>query len=123
MDKFKTNMKRFKFLIIFSIVISLIFFQNFFKGRYLLASDLRDGETIFKNVCASCHVRRGLVITKGPKSLKLIDLESRGIADLKSIAKIANEGIGNMKGYKHRLNYGEDKILSEWILQEAEEGW
>ena len=41
------------------------FFQNFFRSRYSLASNTRDGETIFRNVCANYHLRGGLVVTKG----------------------------------------------------------
>ena len=84
---------------------------------------MRDGETIFKNVCAVCHVRGGLIVTKGSKSLKFSDLEQRGIADLNSIKKIANNGIGNMKGYKNKLNGDEDKVLAEWIILESKKGW
>ena len=88
-----------------------------------MASEIRDGETIFRNVCAGCHVRSGSVVLKGSKSLKLSDLEKRGISDEKSIAKIANEGIGYMKGYKNKLKDGEDKVLAKWIIQNAEKGW
>ena len=88
-----------------------------------MASDIRDGETIFRNVCAGCHVRSGLVVVQGSKSLKLSDLEKRGIADIDSIAKIANDGIGFMKGYKNKLKDGEDKVLAQWIIQNAEKGW
>ena len=88
-----------------------------------MASDIRDGETIFRNVCAGCHVRGGSVVLTGSKSLKLSDLEKRGISDEKSIAKIANEGIGYMKGYKYKLKDGEDKVLAQWIIQNAEKGW
>ena len=59
-----------------------------------MASDIRKGETIFRNVCAGCHVRGGSVVLKGSKSLKLYDLEKRGIADVNTIIIIANEGIG-----------------------------
>ena len=88
-----------------------------------MASDIRDGETIFRNVCAGCHVRGGSVVLKGSKSLKLSDLEKRGIADVNSITKIANDGIGFMKGYKNKLRDGEDKVLAQWIIQNAEKGW
>ena len=113
----------FKFLIVIPVITLIIIFQTFLQNRFLMASDIRDGETIFKNVCAGCHVRGGSVVLKGSKSLKLSDLEKRGIADIDSIAKIANDGIGFMKGYKNRLQDGEDKVLAQWIIQNAEKGW
>ena len=116
-------MKIFKFLFIIPVVTLIIIFQTSLQNRYLLASDIRNGETIFRNVCAGCHVRGGSVVLKGYKSLKLSDLEKRGISDENSIAKIANEGIGYMKGYKHKLKDGEDKILAQWIIQNAQNGW
>ena len=88
-----------------------------------MASYIRDGEKIFINVCAGCHVKGGSVVLKGSKSLKLSDLEKRGIADIDSIAKIASDGIGFMKGYKNKFKEGEDKVLAQWIIQNAEKGW
>ena len=117
------QMKIFKFLIVIPVITLIIIFQTSVQNRYLMASDIRDGETIFRNVCAGCHVRGGSVVLKGSKSLKLSDLEKRGISDENSIAKIANEGIGYMKGYKNKLKEGEDKILAQWIIQNAEKGW
>ena len=116
-------MKIFKYLIVIPVITLIIVFQTSLHGRYLLASNVRDGATIFRNVCAGCHVRGGSVVLKGSKSLKLSDLEKRGIADVNSIVEIANEGIGYMKGYKHKLRIGEDKILAEWIIQNAQKGW
>ena len=117
------QMKIFKFLFVIPVITLIIIFQTSLHNRYLMASDIRDGEKIFRNVCAGCHVRGGSVVLKGSKSLKLSDLEKRGIADEISIAKIANEGIGYMKGYKHKLKDGEDEILAQWIIQNAENGW
>ena len=74
----------------------------------------------FKNVCAGCHIKGGSVILKCSKSLKLSDHEKRGTADVNSIAKIANKGIGYMKGYKPKLKDGEDQILAQWIIQNFE---
>jgi len=116
-------MKISKFLFVIPLITLIIIFQTSLQNRYLLASDLRDGETIFKNVCAGCHVRGGSVILNGSKSLKLSDLEKRGIADENSITIIANEGIGFMKGYKNKLKDGEDKVLAKWIIQNAQKGW
>ena len=116
-------MKIFKFLFLVPVITLIIIFQTTLQSRYILASDIRDGETVFKNVCAGCHVRGGSVVLKGSKSLKLSDLEKRGIADVNSIAKIANDGIGFMKGYKNKLKDGEDKVLAQWIIQNAEKGW
>ena len=116
-------MKKFKVLFVIPLIALIIIIQTTLQNRYLLASDIRDGETIFKNVCAGCHVRGGSVVLKGSKSLKLSDLEKRGIANVNSIAEIANDGIGYMKGYKNKLKDGEDKILAQWIIQNAEKGW
>ena len=117
------QMKIFKFLFVVPVVSTLIIFQTSLQIRYLLASDVRDGETIFRNICASCHIMGGSVVLRGSKSLELPDLQKRGIADVNSIAKIANEGIGFMKGYKNKLKEGEDKVFAQWIIQNAQEGW
>jgi len=117
------QMKILKFLFVIPVITLIIIFQTSLQNRYLMASDIRDGETIFRNVCAGCHVKGGSVVLKGSKSLKLSDLEKRGIVDEISIAKIANEGIGFMKGYKNKLKDGEDKVLAQWIIQNAEKGW
>ena len=117
------QMKISKFLFVISVITFIIILQQSHQSKYLLASDVRDGETIFRNVCAGCHIRGGSVVLKGAKSLKLSDLDKRGIADVNSIAKIANNGIGYMKGYKHKLKDGEDKILAKWIIQNAQRDW
>jgi len=88
------QMKIFKILFVIPVITLIIIFQTSLQNRYLMASEIRDGETIFRNVCAGCHVRGGSVVLKGSKSLKLSDLEKRGIADVNSIIIIANDGIG-----------------------------
>ena len=116
-------MKIFKYLLVIPVITLIIIFQTSLQNRYLMASDVRDGEIIFRNICAGCHIRGGSVVLKGSKSLKLSDLDKRGIADVNSIVKIANDGIGYMKGYKNKLKDGEDKVLAQWIIQNAEKGW
>ena len=64
-----------------------------------------------------------LVITKAFKSSKFLELERRGIANLESIEKIANEGISYMKGYKSKSRGEEDKALAKFIIQQSKKGW
>ena len=116
-------MKIFKFIFVIPVITLITIFQTSLQNIYLLASDVRDGGTIFKNVRLGCHVIGGSVVLKGSKSLKLSELEKRGISDVTSIAKIANEWIGYMKGYKPKLKDCENKILAEWIIQNAQKGW
>ena len=71
--------KMFKFLFVIPVITLKIIFQTFLQHRYLLAFDVRDEETTFRNICACCHVRGGSIVLKGSKSLKLSDLEKRGI--------------------------------------------
>tara|TARA_B100000886_G_scaffold287303_1_gene211922 strand:- start:446 stop:694 length:249 start_codon:yes stop_codon:yes gene_type:complete len=72
-------MKLSKFLFVIPEIIVIIF-QESLSNRYLWASDVRDGGTIFKDFCEGFHVRGGSVILKRSKSLKLSDLDKRGIA-------------------------------------------
>ena len=88
-----------------------------------MASVNRDEETIFRNVCPGCYVRSRSFVLKGSKSLKLSYLEKRGIADVNSIIIFAHDGIGFMNGYKNKLRNGEDKILAQWIIQNAQKSW
>ena len=74
-------------------------------------------------MCIRDSVRGGSVVLKGSKSLKLSDLEKRGIADVNSITIIANDGIGFMKGYKNKLKDGEDKVLAQLIIENAQKSW
>ena len=68
------QMKIFKFLFVIPVITLIIIFQTSLQNRYLMASDIRDGEKIFRNVCAGSHVRGGSVFLKRFKSLKLSDL-------------------------------------------------
>tara|TARA_B100000941_G_C28195090_1_gene393958 strand:- start:303 stop:455 length:153 start_codon:yes stop_codon:yes gene_type:complete len=47
---------------------------------------------------AGCYVKGESVVLNGNKSLKLSDLEKKGIADVNSILEIANDGICYLKG-------------------------
>ena len=47
------QMKIFKYLFVIPLITLIIIFQTSVQNRYLMASDVRDGETIFRNVCAA----------------------------------------------------------------------
>ena len=55
-------MKMFKYLLVIPVITLIIIFQTSLQNRYLMASDIRDGEIIFRNVCAGCHVIGGSVV-------------------------------------------------------------
>ena len=59
-------MKIFKFLFVIPVITLIIIFQTSLHNRYLMASDIRDGETIFRNVCAGCHVEVEQSFLKDP---------------------------------------------------------
>jgi cytochrome c6 len=44
------QMKIFKFLFVIPVITLIIIFQTSLQNRYLMASGIRDGETIFRNV-------------------------------------------------------------------------
>ncbi len=46
-------MKIFKFLFVIPLITLIFIFQTSVQNRYLMASEIRDGETIFRNVCAA----------------------------------------------------------------------
>ena len=93
----------FKFSFITELIILLIFFSKFLKRKLFISFNIGEDETTFKKVCASYHVRGGLVVSKGSKSLRFSNLEKRGIGDSQSIENIAKDGIGYIKGYKNKL--------------------
>ena len=111
------QMKIFKFIFVIPVITLIIILQTTLQNRYLMASDIRDGETISRNVCAGCHERGGSIVLKGSKSLKLSDLEKRGIADVNSIIIIANDGIGFMKGYKNKLRMERIRFLHNGLFK------
>ena len=86
-------MKIFKFLFVIPVITLIIIFQTSLQNRYLMASDTRDGETIFRNVCAGFHVRGGSVVLKGSKSLKLSDLEKKEFQMRIQLQKLPMRGL------------------------------
>ncbi len=80
------------------------------------------GEDLFKNNCAGCHINGGNIIRRS-KNLKISSLKRNGIDNPEAIAMIARKGIGIMSGYEDKLGDNGDKILANWILEQAQKAW
>ena len=104
----------------FFILFCLFFFIALPKDLIAISTD--SGEILFKNNCAGCHINGGNIIRRS-KNLKLASLNKNGIHEPESIAKIAKEGIGIMDGYKEQLGDNGDKIVANWIWEQAQKAW
>ena len=80
------------------------------------------GEMLFIKHCAGCHVNGGNIIRRN-KTLKLKALKRNGLDNPSSIARVAREGIGIMRGYEDILDVGEDQLLANWIWTQAQKAW
>lgn len=81
-----------------------------------------DGELLFQQHCAGCHVNGGNIIRRG-KTLKLAALERQGVASEEAIAAIAAEGLGQMSGYGAVLGEQGSSEVAAWVWQQALAGW
>lgn len=80
------------------------------------------GKQLFQNHCSGCHVNGGNVIRRG-RTLKLAALQRNGVDDPDAIAAIAREGIGQMSGYADVLGQEGDRLVAEWIWEQAQNAW
>ena len=80
------------------------------------------GEVLFEQHCAACHLHGGNIIRRG-KTLKMAALERRGLASVDAIADIAAHGIGQMSGYEDALGPGGEQVVAEWIWEQAQNAW
>ncbi len=110
--------KLFRLTLIICFIISSISIQS----NQVSAIEANKGKELFIQNCAGCHLNGGNIIRRG-KTLKLKQLQKNGLDNSEAIAKIAREGIGIMSGYKELLGEGGDKIVSDWILEQAQKAW
>ncbi len=80
------------------------------------------GEELFINNCAGCHIKGGNIIRRN-KTLKLKDLHRNGIDSPNAIAQIAKEGIGSMSGYKDVLGEKGAHVVANWIWEQSQNAW
>ena len=102
------------------VIIFCILFLSLPKELVALNADL--GKDLFKNHCAGCHINGGNIIRRS-KNLKISSLKHNGIDNPEAIAKIANQGIGIMDGYKEQLGNNGDQIVANWVWEQAQKAW
>ncbi len=124
--KFKCKIKMFldQFFNILNlfILITLIISSFSCHPNKVLALNGNEGEHLFIENCAGCHINGGNIIRRN-KTLKIKDLQRNGLDTKESIAKIAREGIGIMDGYQKVLGEKGDELVANWILQQAQKAW
>lgn len=81
-----------------------------------------NGQELFNKHCAGCHVNGGNIIRRS-RTLKLAALKRNGLDQPEAIARIAREGIGQMSGYAEALGEGGDRIVADWIWEQAQNAW
>ena len=90
--------------------------------KVLNAFEADQGESLFKHNCAGCHINGGN-ITRRSKNLKISSLKRNGIDNPEAIAKIARQGVGIMSGYEDELGDNGDKIVANWVWEQAQKAW
>jgi cytochrome c6 len=107
--------------LIASFVLAMILLTTCVPGA-LAGESTGQGAVLFEQHCAGCHLHGGNIIRRG-KNLKLATLQRRGLDSAEAIAAIASNGIGQMSGYGDALGDGGDRIVADWILEQAQNAW
>lgn len=114
------NLKlNYKNLISFLLIVSLSILA---LPHLALASDINSGAKIFEMNCAGCHAKGGNIIRRG-KTLKKRALKRNGFESVAAISQIVTHGKGNMSAYEDRLTTEEINAVSNYVWQQAEQGW
>ena len=104
------------------LLISLIISSFIILPIKASALNDKDGENLFIENCAGCHIKGGNIIRRN-KTLKAKDLKRNGIESPEAIAKIAIEGVGIMSGYKEVLGEKGSQLVAKWIWEQSQKAW
>jgi cytochrome c6 len=100
----------------------LVFWPAAAWGAAELPAAGANGQALFSQHCAGCHVNGGNIIRRG-KTLKLAALERQGLASAAAIATIAAYGVGQMGGYGPSLGESGVEQVAAYVWQQAQAGW
>lgn len=84
--------------------------------------EVTDGAVLFENYCAGCHPQGGNIVRRR-KTLKLKSLERDGYDTLEPLTQLVSKGQNNMPGYEEKLNDIQIETLSQFVLEQANQGW
>jgi cytochrome c6 len=79
-------------------------------------------EALFEVHCVGCHLNGGNVVRRG-KTLKLKALQQNKVASVEAIATLIANGKNSMPAYRNKLSELEIKVLSKYVLVQAQKGW
>ncbi len=86
------------------------------------AGEVDDGAKIFTIHCVGCHPNGNNIIRRG-KTLKLKALKRNKVDSLDSIINLVTHGKNNMSAYEERLTQDEIQLVSQYVLEQANNNW
>ncbi|MDJ0842882.1 c-type cytochrome [Crocosphaera sp.] len=108
---------------VFSILVTLFFLLLFIiYPTSALAENVKDGSKIFTVHCAGCHPNGNNIIRRG-KNLKLRALKRNKVDTLDAIINLVTYGKNNMSAYEERLTQDEIQLVSQYVLEQANNDW
>ncbi|WP_392532679.1 cytochrome c6 PetJ [Nostoc sp. C117] len=87
-----------------------------------IASDTVNGEQIFSNYCAGCHMNGGNIVRRG-KNLQKQALNKYGMNSIEAVISIVTNGKSNMSAYKDRLSEQQIQHVATYVIEQAEKDW
>ena len=105
-----------------SIIILFLILSILIPADELFALSESTGENLFIEHCSGCHVKGGNIVRRN-KNLKISTLKRNGLDNPEKIAKVVRLGVGIMSGYEKSLNKGDDQIIANWVLEQAQNAW
>lgn len=106
--------------LICSLVTGLVLFVLSWATPAIAADE--GSAQLFETHCAGCHLNGGNILRRG-KTLKLKALQKNEYDTPEAIADIITNGKNNMSAFADRLDAAEISQLSDYVLEQAQQGW